>query len=48
LKLAAALLPGVVVGVFVAPLFVIFVNAARLRVAILTISAVSAVLLLLK
>lgn len=48
LKLAAGLLPGVVVGVFVAPLFVAFVNAVRLRVAILTISAARALLLLFK
>jgi uncharacterized protein len=48
LKLAAGLLPGVVVGVFVAPLFLRFVNTPRLRVAILAISTVSALFLLVK
>jgi len=48
LQLAAALLPGVVAGLCVAPLLVGFFNPARLRVAILSISAASAVVLLLR
>ena len=47
LKLAAGLLPGVVAGVLVAPLLDRLVTHARLRVAILIISASSAVVLLL-
>jgi uncharacterized membrane protein YfcA len=43
---AALLLPGVVAGLCVAPLLTGFVNPARLRVAILSISAASAVVLL--
>jgi uncharacterized membrane protein YfcA len=46
LQLAAALLPGGVAGLCVAPLLAGFVNPARLRVAILSISAASAVVLL--
>ena len=48
LQLAAELLPGVVAGLCVAPLLAGFVNPARLRVAILSISAASAVFLLLR
>ena len=48
LQWAAALLPGVVAGLCVAPLLVGFLHPARLRVAILSISAASAVLLLLR
>jgi uncharacterized membrane protein YfcA len=48
LQLAAALLPGVVIGLCVAPLLAGFVNPARLRVAILSISAASAVVLLVR
>jgi uncharacterized membrane protein YfcA len=48
LKLAAGLLPGVIVGLLVAPLLAGFVSPARLRVAILTISTLSAVVLLLR
>ena len=48
LRLAAGLLPGVVAGVCVASLFAEFFNPARLRVAILSISAASAVFLLLR
>lgn len=47
LKLAAGLLPGVVAGLLVAPLLVGLVSPSRLRVAILSISASSAVVLLL-
>jgi hypothetical protein len=46
LQSAAALLPGVVAGLCVAPLLAGFVNPARLRLAILSISAASAVVLL--
>ena len=45
LELAASLLPGVWIGVLMAPLLSKFVSAARLRVAILSISASSAILL---
>ena len=45
---AAMLLPGVVAGLGIAPLLVGCVNPARLRVAILGISAASAVVLLLR
>lgn len=48
LKLAAGLLPGVVAGVCVAPLCARFINISRLRLAILAISALSALALLLK
>jgi uncharacterized membrane protein YfcA len=48
LKLAAGLLPGVVIGLLVAPLLAKFISPARLRVAILSISASSALLLLLR
>jgi len=48
LRLAAGLLPGVVAGVCVASLFAELFNPARLRVAILSISAASAVFLLLR
>ena len=48
LKLAIGLLPGVVAGLLVAPLLAGFVSPARLRAAILSISASSAVLLLLR
>jgi uncharacterized membrane protein YfcA len=47
LQLAAALLPGVVAGLCVAPLLAGFFNPTRLRVAILSLSASSAVVLLL-
>jgi uncharacterized membrane protein YfcA len=47
LKLAAGLLPGVLAGLLVAPLLTAFINPVRLRVAILSISASSALLLLL-
>jgi len=46
LQWAAALLPGVVAGLCVAPLLAGFLNPTRLRVAILSISALSAVVLL--
>jgi uncharacterized membrane protein YfcA len=45
---AAVLLPGVVAGLGIAPLLVGCLNPARLRVAILSISAASAVVLLLR
>jgi uncharacterized membrane protein YfcA len=48
LKLAAGLLPGVVAGLLVAPFLAAFISPARLRVAILSISASSALLLLLR
>jgi uncharacterized membrane protein YfcA len=48
LKLAAGLLPGVVAGLLAAPLLTGFISPARLRVAILSISAASALLLLLR
>ena len=48
LQWAAALLPGVVTGLCVAPLLAEFLHPARLRGAILSISAASAVLLLLR
>ena len=48
LQLAAYLLPGVVTGLCVAPLLTGCVNPTRLRVAILIISASSAVVLLLR
>jgi len=48
LRLAMALLPGVVTGLCVAPLLMGFVNPARLRLAILSISAASALVLLLR
>jgi uncharacterized membrane protein YfcA len=48
LKLAAALLPGVVAGVLVAPLLARHLSPARLRVAILGISATSALVLLFR
>jgi uncharacterized membrane protein YfcA len=48
LKLAAGLLPGVVAGLLVAPCLTGFISPARLRVAILSISASSALLLLLR
>lgn len=46
-QLAAVLLPGVVAGLCLAPLLVGYLNPARLRVAILSISTLSAVFLLL-
>ena len=46
LQWAAGLLPGVVAGLCVAPLLAEFLNPARLRVALLSISASSAVVLL--
>ena len=48
LQLAAGLLPGVVAGLCVAPFLARFLNPARLRLAILSISTLSAVLLLLR
>jgi uncharacterized membrane protein YfcA len=48
LQLAAALLPGVVAGLCVAPLLAGFLNPVRLRLAILSVSASSAVFLLLR
>ena len=48
LKLAAGLLPGVIAGVLVAPLLAKYLSPARLRVAILGISASSAILLLFR
>jgi uncharacterized protein len=48
LQLAVSLLPGVITGLCVAPLLVGFFHPARLRVAILIISASSAVVLLLR
>ena len=48
LQFAAELLPGVVAGLCVAPLLAGFVNPRRLRVAILSISASSAIVLLLR
>lgn len=48
LQLAAALLPGVVAGLCVAPRLAGFVNPVRLRLAILSISAASAMVLLLR
>jgi uncharacterized membrane protein YfcA len=48
LRLAMALLPGVITGLRLAPLLTGFVNPARLRLAILSISAVSAIVLLLR
>ncbi len=46
LQLAAGLLPGIVAGLLVAPLLAGFISPARLRVAILSISASSALVLL--
>lgn len=48
LKLAAALLPGVVAGLLVAPRLAAFISPVRLRMAILSIAASSALLLLLR
>lgn len=48
LKLAAALLPGVIAGVTVAPMIARFVSPSRMRAAILSISFTSAILLLLR
>lgn len=48
LRLAAVLLPGTVAGIFAAPLLMRRVNARRMRIAILAISASSAIVLLLK
>jgi uncharacterized membrane protein YfcA len=48
LQLAVYLLPGVVVGVSVAPILAGYMNPTRLRAAILLISATSAVVLLLR
>jgi uncharacterized membrane protein YfcA len=48
LQLAATLLPGVIAGLCVAPLLTGFVNPARLRVALLGISAASAIVLLVR
>lgn len=48
LRLAAVLLPGTIAGIFAAPLLMRRVNARRMRIAILAISAGSAIVLLLK
>jgi uncharacterized membrane protein YfcA len=48
LVLGLALLPGVALGYLVAPAISKFINTTLLRIAILTVSAVSAVLLLLR
>ena len=48
LQWAAALLPGVIAGLCVAPLLTGFLHPARLRLAILSIAGVSAILLLLR
>ncbi len=48
LRLTAVLLPGTIAGILAAPLLMRHVNARRLRIAILAISATSAIVLLLK
>lgn len=48
LRLTVVLLPGTVAGILAAPLLMRHVNARRLRIAILAISATSALVLLLK
>lgn len=48
LKLSAALLPGVLAGIAIAPRIARFVSPSRLRAAILAISFMSALLLLLR
>jgi hypothetical protein len=48
MKLAAGLLPGVVAGLFIAPFLAALISLDGLRVAILSVSALNALLLLLR
>lgn len=48
LRLAAVLLPGTIAGILAAPLLIRRIDTRRMRLAILSISAISAIALLLK